>query len=239
MPLRRFRSPPPKSPFGPAWEVPLWIDTLSDPRVMAEIRSVVLDMEKLLKRDIDPHPVAGINDGLTNRWQGFNIFAWPEPAMRAFQDFVRTAYLNYLQTLGIERRRCYVQGWANVVRSGEKFAPHTHDQSPFAYLSGNFTVACEATSTIYYPPYFYQGSPNPKASLPITNEPGLLTLFPSALLHETSMHNADSERITLAFDIFLQDYDLGGQRGPGAKHLVFDDPATSGGPGEPVLSRAS
>ena len=33
--------------------------------------------------------------------------------------------------------------------------------------------------------------------------------------------------ITLAFDIFLQDYDLSGRPGAGGLHLVMDDPAVA------------
>jgi hypothetical protein len=61
--------------------------------------------------------------------------------------------------------------------------------------------------------------------VPIQNQPGMLTLFPSTVLHETSPHSGDSERITLAFDIFLQDFDLGGREGEAGLHLVMDDPA--------------
>jgi len=224
MPLKRFRSPPPKSPFGPDWDVPLWIDELKDPDTLAAIRDLVLSREQEVKSGIAPHPIAGISDGMTNRWQGFNIFGWPEPEVRALHDFVHASYLEYLEILGLQRRRCYIQGWANVVRQGEKFAPHTHDQSPYAYISGNFTVACEGTETIYHPPYLYQGSPNKRASMAIENEPGMLTLFPSTLYHETSAHPGESERVSLAFDIFLQDQDLSGRIGGQGLHILFDFP---------------
>ncbi len=72
--------------------------------------------------------------------------------MRAFCEFIRQCYRAYLAALGLQRRRCFVQGWANVVRDGEKLAPHCHDPSPHAHVSGNFTVASADTQTIYYPP---------------------------------------------------------------------------------------
>ncbi|MCL5777149.1 2OG-Fe(II) oxygenase family protein [Limibaculum sp. FT325] len=225
MPLKRLKSAPAKSPFAPVWEIPLFLEKLDDAALLAEIRSTVLAREGELKQKIPAKPIAGIDDGLTSRWHGFNIFTWPEPAMRAFHGFIRRSYRAYLAAMGVPRARCYVQGWANVVRGGEKFAPHCHDQSPYAYLSGNFTVACTDTSTIYYPPFLYQGAPREDRSIPIRNERGLLTLFPSTILHETSLYTDGSERITLAFDIFLQDYDLGGRQGMGGMHIVLDDPA--------------
>ncbi|MBS9717562.1 putative 2OG-Fe(II) oxygenase [Pseudohalocynthiibacter aestuariivivens] len=225
MPLKRLKSPPAQSPFAPIWEIPLGIEKLSDAETLAGIRKIVLAREPELKQEIKAKPIAGIDDGLTSRWHSFNTFTWNEPPMRQFQEFVRKSYLGYLSALNISRRKCYVQGWANVVRGGGKFAPHCHDQSPYAFVSGNLTVACEDTQTIYYPPYLYRGAPSPKMQVPIQNEPGLLTLFPSTIMHETSPHNGDSERITLAFDIFLQDFDLGGRPGADGMHIVMDDPA--------------
>ncbi len=224
MPLKRLKSPPAQSPFAPVWEVPLGIERLDDAATLVAIREIVLAREAQLKQKIPAKPVAGIEDGLTSRWRGFNIFSWDEPPMRAFCEFVRQSYRAYLAALGLQRRRCFVQGWANVVRDGEKFAPHCHDQSPYAYVSGNFTVACADTQTIYYPPYLYQDAPSPDMQAAISNEPGMLTLFPSAVLHGTSPHAGSSERITLAFDIFLQDHDLGGRPGADGIHMIMDDP---------------
>ena len=229
MPLKRLKSPPAQSPFAPVWEVPLGIEKLNNAETLAGIRKIVLEREPELKQEIKAKPIAGIDDGLTSRWHSFNTFTWNEPPMRQFQEFVKKSYLAYLSALNITRRKCYVQGWANVVRSGGKFAPHCHDQSPYAFVSGNLTVACEDTQTIYYPPYLYRGAPSPKMKVPIQNEPGLLTLFPSAVMHETSPHSGDSERITLAFDIFLQDFDLGGRPGADGIHIVLDDPESFAG----------
>jgi hypothetical protein len=167
MPLRRLKSPPAQSPFAPVWELPLGIEQLGDAATLATIREIMLAREIQLKQQIPAKPIAGIEDGLTSRWHSFNIFTWDEPAMRLFQDFVKQSYLAYIAALNVQRRKCFVQGWANVVRSGEKFSPHCHDQSPHAFLSGNFTVACKDTQTIYYPPYLYRDAPSPKMRAPI------------------------------------------------------------------------
>lgn len=227
MPLKILKSPPAQSPFAPTWVLPLGVEQFNDPQTLSAIRDVVLAREEQLKRRIPAKPIAGIEDGLTSRWHSFNIFSWNEPPMRRFRDFVGQSYRSYLGALGIPRRKCFVQGWANVVRTGEKFAPHCHDQTPHAYVSGNFTVACFETRTIYFPPYLYQGAPSSKMQVAVENQPGMLTLFPSAILHETSPHGGDSERITLAFDIFLQDFDLAGRPGGAGLHMVMDDPAVA------------
>jgi hypothetical protein len=225
VPLKIINSPPAQSPFAPKWVLPLGIENLNDDKALANIRTAVLAREQQLIGQLPGKPIAGIEDGLTSRWQSFNIFSWDEPPMRLFHEFVSTSYQSYLDALDLPRRKCFVQGWANVVRTGQKFSAHCHDQSPHAYISGNFTVACTDTQTIYYPPYLYQGAPSPKMRAPLQNEPGMLTLFPSTILHETSHHTGGSERITLAFDIFLQDFDLGGRPGSDGLHMVMDDPA--------------
>ena len=222
MPLKQFKSTPPKSPFGPAWEVPFWMDTFDDPDEIDEMRLIVLDRERVRNGGEPDLPSMEPTDGSADDLHGTNIFSWREPVMLRFRDFVHQAYLDYLGSLDLQRRRCYIQGWANIFSDGEKLALHTHDQSPYAYLSGNFTVSCDSTRTIYYPPYLYQGAPNKRASIEIQNEAGLLTLFPSALHHETSVHHAETERISLAFDIFLQDLDLGGRIGGQGMHQLFD-----------------
>lgn len=234
MPLRTWRSPPPRTPFAPNWTVPLFIEELSDPAVNREIRSVVLAKEQRLRDEIEPIPISGIEDGLTSRWHGFNIFTWQEPCMRRFQKFVKKAYAKLLEETHAPRTRCYIQGWANVVREGEKLSPHSHDQSPFSYLSGNFCVTSQDSATIYYPPYVYSGSLDPKTSIAIKNRPGMLTIFPSGIFHETSIHKGDRERITLAFDIFLEDVDPRGRAGREGKHILFDDPQAPVG-GSPLL----
>ncbi len=60
------------------------------------------------------------------------------------------------------------------------------------------------------------------------NEPGLLTLFPSMLFHATTPHEGDQERISLAFDIHIENKDALGATGPGAKHVPFDEAAPVG-----------
>ena len=43
---------------------------------------------------------------------------------------------------------------------------------------------------------------------PIKNESGHMHLFPSWLPHDTSKHEGDSERVIIAFDIYLKDSPL-------------------------------
>jgi hypothetical protein len=226
MPLHRWQAPHPETPFAPSWTVPLFTEQFANATVNEQIRDLVLSREAQLKRSIEPVPISGIADGLTARWHGFNVFAWQEPCMTAFRAFVKAAYLNFLSETRAPRRRAYIQGWANVVRTGENLTAHAHDQGPHSYLSGNYCVAAHGTATVYFPPYLYKGAPDLRTALTLPNQPGVLTLFPSGIFHATTPNQAPEPRISLAFDIHVVDADPKGRKGPEGIHLLFDDAAS-------------
>lgn len=223
MPLHHWTSPPPENPFAPSWRVPIYTAEMTDPTINGQIRNLVLSREASLRQTIAPIPISGLRDGLTTRWHGFNIFTWPESCMVTFGQFVRRAYLDLLRSAAVPRRRAYIQGWANVIRTGEKLSPHAHDQGPTSYISGNYCVQAADTATVYYPPYLYKDAPNPHTALSVSNRPGVLTLFPSGIFHATTANLHSEPRISLAFDIHLTDEDPLGRRGAEGHHILFDD----------------
>lgn len=229
MPLHRWTSPRPATPFAPSWAVPIFTAELAQPGINDRIRDLVLSREQGLRQSIEPIPISGLTDGLTTRWHGFNIFTWQDDCMVAFAGFVKAAYLDLLKSIGAPRQRVYIQGWANVIRTGEQLTPHAHDQGRHSYVSGNYCVQASGTATVYYPPYFYRDAPDPKTALNLPNRPGVLTLFPSGIFHSTTANPTPEPRISLAFDIHLQDADPMGRSGAEGRHVLFDDPA--GGPG--------
>lgn len=224
MPLKVWKCPEPKTAFAPQWMVPFFEDTLTADNITEEIRSLVLTKEPELMETISPRPISGIEDGLTSRWHGFNTFTWTEAPMPRWQQFVRQAYLDYISALKAPRPRCYIQGWANTVRKGERLTAHCHDQMPTSYISGNYCVATKGSSTVYYPPYQYDEPLRSRTCLKIENRPGVLTLFPSGLFHETTSYQDDDVRVTLAFDIHIEDSDALGAEGAQGRHVLFDDP---------------
>lgn len=226
MPLHRWTSPRPATPFAPSWAVPIFTAELPAPGINDRIRDLVLSREASLKQSIEAVPISGLSDGLTTRWHGFNIFTWPDDCMVAFADFVKGAYRDLLASIGAPRRRAYVQGWANVIRTGENLSPHAHDQGQNSYISGNYCVQASGTSTVYYPPYLYKDALSPNTALSLPNRPGVLTLFPSGIFHATTPNPTPEPRISLAFDIHVLDVDPMGRSGPEGKHILFDDPGT-------------
>ena len=53
----------------------------------------------------------------------------------------------------------------------------------------------------------------------------MLTLFPSGIFHATAANPTPEPRISLAFDIHVQDADPLGRTGGSCRHILFDDPA--------------
>ncbi len=153
MPVKLWQSPEPRTPFAPRWTVPLFNEMLADPALNASLTAIALSREAELKQSIKPKTVAGVDEGTTARWHGFNIFTWEEPAMRHFQGFVHQSYRRFMQSLQLPRPRTWVQGWVNILRKGERLKPHCHDQMATAYLSGNYCIAAAGSSTMYFPPY--------------------------------------------------------------------------------------
>ena len=89
----------------------------------------------------------------------------------------------------------------------------------------NYCVTSKGSSTIYYPPYFYNAPMRERTRMRIENRPSTLILFPSALFHNTTPYEHDDVRITLAFDISIENRDADGTWGSKGRHILFDDGA--------------
>ena len=107
------------------------------------------------------------------------------------------AFINYLN---IDKRKLWIQCWANVMRKGERISPHIHSVKNDSYLGGHIMVQCDNTDTVYINPVNQLNEPDVYKS---ENVVGKLTLFQSYIPHYTTEHKGDQERISIAFDIFL------------------------------------
>ena len=63
-------------------------------------------------------------------------------------------------------------------------------------------VQCSNTSTIYINPVNQINDPEEYISI---NEVGKITLFQNCIPHYTTKHEDDTERISIAFDLFVHD----------------------------------
>ena len=131
-------------------------------------------------------------DSLTSRFYHFNILRWFNT--NQLKKEIRKGYESYTY---VKNTPLFVQCWANVMRKGDRINPHTHMDvivSPLHSLSGHLCVKVDDSTSTYY-----DGNP-------ICNVNGEMTFFPSTMMHWTNTYLGDSERITVAFDIFSEEW---------------------------------
>lgn len=184
--------------------IPFFVSAFSETAALGDLAELVLAREAQIKRDNRAAQVAGsekIADALTARYYAYNLLTWSEPAVATLLDFIKSAYLEMLGCMPLLRREPrYIQCWANTVRRGESIHIHNHGDRR-SFFSGNLPVQVpdyQNSATHYTTQRTPEG---PDQVYSIVNEPGLLTLFPSWLLHYTDPWPRDDTRITIAFDI--------------------------------------
>ena len=83
------------------------------------------------------------------------------------------------------------------MRKGDRIKPHIHmdeNISSIHALSGHLGVKVDGSTNTYY-----DGNP-------ICNVNGQMVFFPSTMAHWTNTYLGDGERITVAFDIYSQEW---------------------------------
>jgi len=203
-----YESHKPNNFFAPRWKMHFYEAQLEDNKVLEELKKVVLLKEKEI---VNRFPMIN-NDGntglgptsLTSKFLKFNIFNWKEEPCVVFQEFVRSEYIKFIDALAkhdseFVKDNTYIAGWANVLRRGQKINQHWHSSTPNSYLGAHFCVSSSGTSTVYVNPF------NRDDLLHFSNEPGKLLFFQNYIVHYTTEHKIDDERITLAMDIFTEE----------------------------------
>ena len=130
-------------------------------------------------------------NSLTSRFFHFNVLRWLNT--NQLRKEIRKGYESYTD---LKNTPLFVRCWANVMRKGDRIKPHRHleyDINPIHALSGHLCVKVDGSTNT-----FYEGES-------ICNVNGEMTFFPSTMTHWTNTYTGDSERITVAFDIYSKD----------------------------------
>ena len=146
-----------------------------------------------LKEYIDGHTGLGYNS-LTSRSSHYNILDWWGTGR--LKEWIRSGYEVYNSIE--DAPPLYVQCWANVMRKGEQILSHKHEahnntQCKY-HLCGHLSVQVDGSTSTYY------------NDSPVLNENGKMTFFPAFTYHWTDRYENDNERITIAFDIYNEEY---------------------------------
>ena len=209
MNLIQFRSEKPETVFAP-W----WIYIIGEERLInidfKKIASIILEKENEIiettppaneKESSDGYTGLG-SDSLTSRYQNFNVLSWEDEEIEKLKNKIHEKYLEFLEQVSAPRRKVWIQCWANVLRYGEEIKPHIHSTGKYTYLGGHVTVQAENTSTIYINPINQINDPEIYESI---NTVGKLTFFQNNVPHYCTKHLGKIERISIAFDIIVDE----------------------------------
>ena len=208
MKILEIKNPENFSPFAPEWNYYILEDYLDNPQVISGLRDIILFKEKeIIKNTPKPDEDLG-NTGLgpnslTSRFPYFNVLEWKHDYQEIMDlyNFIWSRYNKFLEILKYDIPETSIQCWANVLRKGQQIKVHRHNTSPSSFLSGNITIQAEDTKTNYYVSEVYDEGAYPFYSS--NNKPGSINIFPSHMLHDTSITESDIPRISIAFDIHL------------------------------------
>jgi hypothetical protein len=131
-------------------------------------------------------------DSLTSRFFHFNILRWLNT--NQLKKEIKKGYESYTN---LKNTPLFVWGWANIMRKGDRIKPHRHTDvniSPFHALSGHMCVKVDGSTNTYY------------GGEPVCNVNGEMIFFPSTMTHWTNTYLGNSERITVAFDIYSEEW---------------------------------
>ena len=229
MQIKYFQSEPKVSPFAPEWYYTFGEDKIEDVNFQ-ELSKFLLQKEKELIQTPLPYDFTVVDaytglgeNSVTSRWGSYNLLSFDNPEIKKIRNNIFVKYLSFMDAVGIERSDVYIQCWFNVLRKGQSIKPHIHSTGPYCYLGGHITVQSEHTETVYINPINQINEPQEYKSL---NEIGKITFFQQNIPHYTTIHDGESERISIAFDIVMKEgIDF---TKPASKNMILLDEITQG-----------
>lgn len=196
----------PETPFTPEWNINLWTTQYTN------IKNIQIMKDWILKNGpiiIEKNKNKEKNDGgtglgensLTANFHYFDLFTETRniEAFIDFKKFLENEYRKFCKELRIKKEKCFINSWANIAHQDQKIDKHNHGATHYAYLSGNVHLDDYDTQTIYHNPFDH----NVQYAVP--NIAGGVTLFPSYLYHSSTVHKEDKDRVSIAFDILIDD----------------------------------
>ena len=236
MNLIKFQSDSALTEFAPQWNFVMAEDSsFSDPEFFKSVSNIILEKESSLissnenkyqqynkKFNIVYDGDTGLGpNSLTSRAIFFNFLSWEDIQVRILHNFIHLKYVEFLDILKIPRRKTWIQCWANVMRDGEEIKKHIHSSHSLTWLGGHVTIACSDTSTFYVNPMNLADGNQVYES---KNEVGKLTLFQNNIPHYTNTHHGSTERISIAFDIIVDERLSQYSEERKTNFILFDNP---------------
>lgn len=161
------------------------------------------------------------NKGLTTDYRENNPLEYDREGPNWLRAQINQTVIAYLKSIGIDYAvNWQIHAWANINRAGDYHDPHNH---PHAYLSGTYYLKMPGEGakkrqrndvrpnaiTFYDPRTGFnmssiKGDPYVDPELTVMPKPGLLMMWPAALMHFVHPNLSDETRISLSFNIVLK-----------------------------------
>jgi len=195
-----------KTAAFPLFATPVWGFDLPEDQA-GPINARLLD---LLERWFTPRPV--LKPGET--WQTTHDLHEREE-FAPLLPFVQGAVDSVLETLAVRDRAWLITGcWANINPAGGFHPPHIHPNNLISaayYLK----IPREADAIVFHDPrpqaqlikpVSTRAVPEMQAEIQIEAKPGRMVLFPSWLRHSVRPNYGNEERVSISFNVMLDDY---------------------------------
>ena len=158
---------------------------------------------------------------LTTDYRENNPLEYDRPGANWLRGEINQTVIQYLQHIGIDYAvNWQIHAWANINRGGDYHDPHNH---PRAYLSGTYYLKMPGEGAVrkqredvrpnritFYDPRTgfnmssIRNDPYVDPEFTVLPEPGLLMMWPGALMHFVHPNLTDETRISLSFNIVLK-----------------------------------
>lgn len=202
--IYKMASMKPLTKYAPSWDFSIGLTQWKDSRDQINIiKNWLLDNEQRIINEYSVNFDGGTglgDDSVTSRFGRYNLFQFSNelPELDSLLNFFRHSYLDFIKKDNSEFKETSIICWFNVVRNQQQIEKHHHGAGHDVYLSGNFMCDNYPTNTIYQCPF------DVNVQLPVINQKGTLTIFPTCLPHYTTKYESDIEkRVSIAFDIRL------------------------------------
>jgi hypothetical protein len=202
-----FKSLPKNNFFAPEWNYYIYEDMLANID-LKKISNLILKKEsEILKntKDANNDGFTGLEkNSLTSKFTKYNLLEWQNEEIFKIKKAIVETHNNFTKLFNLYKpdQKIWAQCWANVLRKGEKIDTHSHSTHQDTYLGGLICIQVSNTNTNYTNIYSQLKDPEIYCSKNIN---GKITLFQNFIPHYSTPHEENTERITIAFDLMIEE----------------------------------
>ena len=154
-----FMSKEPMTPYTAFWQYCIGERILSEincDRLKQFLLSKQEEVLSIKHRLSDGGTGLGLNS-TTARFLSYNVLDWDQEDIKILKDkIIETHDAYYRYTVNEEPPEVSICAcWMNIMKKGQRIKKHNHGFHDATYISGNFTVACEGSKTVYTNPFVH------------------------------------------------------------------------------------